>query len=538
MKLLDHIRSLFAQAIVALRRFLHQSAPAAPPPKPRPQQNHPPPPPIAVRPRPPEQEDDPNPDRPPSDFSLLPEPILAIDLGAWYTKVSFRPRILPGRPFTEESQELTLDGTALIPTVVLRDPVGTWHFGSVAANLKAAAAWQVWLNWKKDLLDSGDAPDFALTVATRFFAWLRENLQPLLPDLHRTRVRIALPALDNFPRNAQVLRDCMARAGWNPGLIKPVREPQANIIGLTSRGRNHVTWSAAATTPYLNYARMFGHLGIVERAINDYINRARTSKFLKGLVVDIGAYTTDIAPLIIDLTAEISEYGDGIEALNPASVRLGISAQLDQPLFQTILPDSQPDRSQLSFAEFELLKRDLYAGKTYSTASGLDLGTKDHQQIIDSHLEHFADALWTRLNPAAAEHRPEWIAFTGGGSCIAPLSQKIRRRVEDAGFKVAALGESVAQQPADTHGPAAFSTWSETGVELKRLATALGATNPVLDVPSTSPCHTHRDWLAAQAAERPQPPPRQSSCRCGGLNPDCSECDGTGSIPTDRYAAT
>jgi hypothetical protein len=359
-----------------------------------------------------------------------------------------------------------------------------------------------------------------------------------VPDLDCARVRIALPAFDNFPRKARTLKDCMTKAGWNPTLIKPVREPQANIIGLTSRGKNHVTWSRAANIPHLNYGRMFGHLGLVERAANDYVNRARDSKFLKGLVVDIGAYTSDIAPLIIDLTADISQYGDGIEALNPTSVRLGISAELDQPLFQALLAQCPFDRSQVTFREFELLKETLYAGKTYVTATAkgeLELGTHDHQQIIDAHLVRFADAVWATLAPVAARHTPEWIALTGGGSCIPRLIQKIRQRIAAAGFGLASLGEGGAQQPPGADAGSRFTAWSETGVELKRLATALGATSVLLDVPSARTSQTRRDWRADEAAENHEPEPQEIQCNCKGLNQDCPICDGRGYIPTGTY---
>jgi hypothetical protein len=269
-----------------------------------------------------------------------------------------------------------------------------------------------------------------------------------------------------------------------------------------------------------------------------WAERALQCGYLKAIVLDIGAYTTDIAPMIIDLAAEISDYGDGIEALNPTSSRLGISAELDQPLFQDLFSQSAFDRSQLTFRQFELLKENLYAGKTYVTATGageLELGTKDHQQLIDSHLDRFAEAVWTILAPVAAKHKPEWIALTGGGSRITLLSPKLRQRIRAAGFSVATLGEGTSHQLPETHGASAFAAWSETGVELMRLATALGATSVLLDVPSTSPCHTHRDWLAAEAAETPPPEPQEVQCNCKGLNQDCPICDGRGYIPAGTY---
>jgi hypothetical protein len=83
----------------------------------------------------------------------------------------------------------------------------------------------------------------------------------------------------------------------------------------------------------------------------------------------------------------------------------------------------------------------------------------------------------------------------------------------------------------DSRYAAYLTTWSETGVELKRLATALGAVSPILDVPSNSPCHTHRDWLAAEAAEKPSADTQEVQCQCKGLNPACDICGGRGYLP-------
>jgi hypothetical protein len=543
------IRSFVRRAIAFLKRVFPRSAPPVPPAPavpivPPPQDTRvAEPPPVFIQevvapPAPAVEKLDDHADRPPTNFSELLEPILAIDLGAAYTKVSFRSRIQPGQPFAGESTELVLDGTALIPSIVLCDPAGTWHFGSTAAGLRPGVGWQAWENWKRDLFDSDDPPATALLVATRFFAWLRGQLEAFVPDIDHCRVRIALPAFQSFARKARLVKDCMAKAGWEPAMIKPVREPQANIIGLTSRGRNQVTWSAAGEVAFLHYGRMFGHLGLIQRAANDFVNQARASKFLKGLVVDLGAYTTDIAPLIIDVVADISEYGDGITALNPTSSKPGISAELDQPLFQEIFSTVAFARSQVTFLEFELLKQNLYAGKTYVTATEkgeIELGTKDHLQIIDSHFERFADALWAMLQPVAAKHKPEWIALTGGGGCIARLSEKIRQRIGSAGFKVAPLGQGGTRQTLDAAALAGFRAWSDTGIELTRLATALGGTNVLLDVPSNSTGGTLRDLIADEAAEKPAPAPEEIQCHCKGLNEDCPICDGRGYVHAAQH---
>jgi hypothetical protein len=139
-KLPAAIRSFLTEALAALKRLFRTSAPAAPTTKGPPQEGAAATSPAPTHPTPHQQEDD-QPDRPPTDFSALPQPSLAIDLGAAYTKISYRPRIQPGQPFNAESTQLILDDTALIPSIVLCDPAGTWHFGSTAAGLKPAVGW-------------------------------------------------------------------------------------------------------------------------------------------------------------------------------------------------------------------------------------------------------------------------------------------------------------------------------------------------------------------------------------------------------------
>lgn len=481
----------------------------------------------------------------PRDFSTLPEPILSIDLGAAYTKVSYRPRMQPGVPFNEPSKVLILDperapvpsAAALIPSIVICDMVGQWSFGRTAADFPPTACAQVAENWKKNLLDSDNPPESAMMVGSLFFTWLRERLKNLVPDLDHTRVRITLPAFENFGCKARTLKDCMAKAGWHRPLIYAGSEPHANIIGLTSRGRNHVTWPANRTEPFLHYGRMLGEFGLFTLAQTFYTQRTRR-RYLKGLVLDVGAYTTDIAPLIIDLEADISQYGDGIEAINPTSLRLGIAAELDGPLFDELLSQYRLDRSRVTFNLFELMKEVLYRGDTYTTATDqgeVVLGTEAHQNLIQRHFDLFAKNLWARVSPFAVTHRPEWIALTGGGSRIARLSAAICQRMEAAGFRVAPVGEGGAGRYDESlHGQEspAWVPWSEAGADLKRLATALGGASVLLDVPSTSP-HTRRDWATAEAEDQPEPAPTQVQCSCGGLNPDCSRCSGTGFVPTD-----
>jgi hypothetical protein len=157
----------------------------------------------------------------PNDHKTITQPVLAIDMGAAYSKVAFRRGVRPGENFYSESEQLVLDGKALIPSVVIRDSDGQWHFGNIAFGLRPGPGWEVFENWKKNLFDTDAPPESAIVPAVRFLSWLREQVQAQIPESREARVRIALPALENFSKKAFLLRECFVKAGWHQDLRPP-----------------------------------------------------------------------------------------------------------------------------------------------------------------------------------------------------------------------------------------------------------------------------------------------------------------------------
>jgi hypothetical protein len=451
-------------------------------------------------------------------------------MGAAYSKVAFRRGVRPGEKFYLESEQLVLDGKALIPSVVIRDSDGIWHFGNVAFGLRPGPGWEVFENWKKALFDTDDPPESAIIPAVRFLTWLREQVQSHIPESREARIRIALPALENFSQKASLLRECFVKAGWHQDLFFPVYEPHANIIGLLVKGRNYVSWSADGIKPYLDYDKLFKAYGMLSLNQMLYSNRTR-SRILKGMILDIGAYTTDVAPLIIDLEKEMDQYGDGIEAINNFSVRYGISSELDGPLLGELFSLVAFDRARSKPEEIELIKEAAYAGKNYFITTGsVEIGTPDHQEIISRHLDRFVAGLWPLISKAVAAHKPEWIMLSGGGSCIKRLAGILNRQIDREGSR--STPDIDLENPGQVNGQlkTGLYPWASTESGLKRLATSLGATSCLLDVPYDAKTSARRDWQSETKQEdsRLKNYGRFRDCSCQGKNKNCDRCGGTG----------
>jgi hypothetical protein len=73
------------------------------------------------------------------------------------------------------------------------------------------------------------------------------------------------------------------------------------------------------------------------------------------------------------------------------------------------------------------------------------------------------------------------------------------------------------------------------GFEGCQVATALGGTNALLDVPFNSAGGTQRDLIADEAAEKPVPALQEVQCHSKGLNEDCPICDGRGYVHAAQH---
>src|SRR5690606_22960826 len=144
--------------------------------------------------------------------------------------------------------------------------------------------------------------------------------------------RVAMPAFKNFDDQAALIARCMDLSGWDdPSLVLKVTEPRANALGLFSEGRNIVRRNRNGEL-MPDYGRMFGQQNVYIQAARGFVLHGGHSNLVTVMVVDIGAFTTDIASLTFDVTA----MSDGLSAIRQESHALGVINELDKPLFDAL----------------------------------------------------------------------------------------------------------------------------------------------------------------------------------------------------------
>ncbi len=459
------------------------------------------------------------------------EATLSIDLGASYTKVAYRNACLPANSGEqkEEARLLLFDGSPLIPSLAIRtrNPAQPWIFGRPAAGMTPSKEMQVFQNWKADLFRPRNDQDSATAaiIAHRFFEWLRKRLEKEHQiDVRQCQTRVAMPAFDTFDQNAILVARCMDLSGWDdPTLILKVREPHANTLGLFAEGRNVVARHADGQL-YPNYGRMFGQANVYIRAARGHVLYGTHTNLLTVMVVDIGAFTTDLASLTFDVTAP----ADGLSAIRQESYALGVINQLDRPLFAAIGDRHGFSWSALRFEDAELYKREMYqgSGSALQIMGGplIQLGDDADMKLFQEAAKNFTGAILEKVTGFIATPAPSHVFLTGGGSLIRPVAETLEASFAARGIRVGVVAQGNGEAGTSERRP-----WEETGEGLQRLATAVGGASVILQE------------AAFQQPKAFPPQPRQPlgrldfvngyrECRCRGGNKDCCFCGGRGFV--------
>ena len=405
------------------------------------------------------------------------EATVSIDLGASYTKVAYRRTCVPAgrRSITEDAQILMVDGppligrTPLIPSLAIqtRSKTKPWVFGWEAANLKPDATMKVFQNWKANLFRPQNDKDSAsaIIVAEHFLGWLKEKLEAAGVNLEKAQTRIAMPAFKSFDDKALVMALCMEMNGWESQLILKSTEPHANTIGLFSRGRNVVSRTKNDEL-LLNYGKMFGHENVWIQTARGHTLYGNRQNLVTAMIVDIGAFTTDLAAMTFDVAGP-DEDGDGLQRIVEESHVLGVINDLDRSMFTALAAQHKFDWSEISFLVAERAKRSVYGGGIFplpTRTSGLvELGEKKDRQLVEQHLEKFADSLWNKMARFIDKENPTVVYLTGGGALIPPVVQSLEKRLRNKRMKI----EGVDSGDGAT-GRARWQPWGDTGEGLHR----------------------------------------------------------------------
>ena len=470
------------------------------------------------------------------------EATVSIDLGASYTKVAYRPACVPvgAAPCKADAVLLMVGGSPLIPSLAIRTkrPGQPWVFGPEAANLKPGKDMEVFQNWKADLLrpENDKHSAAAVIVAEHFFGWLKKELAAAGIDLQKAQTRVAMPAFRTFDERAVLVARCMELNGWDSPLILKATEPHANTVGLFSKGRNVVGRTGTGELS-LNYGQIFGNQSVWIQIARGFTLYGTHGNLFTAMILDVGAFTTDLAAVTFDVSGSENELSDGLRAIRQDSHALGVINDLDRPLFTELGSLHGFDWSELSFQEGEWAKRALYHGSPYALLPRpgvqVQLGGAGDDAIVARHVGGFTDAIWSKVAKFMEGGVPAVVYLTGGGVLIPKIAGSLQER-----FAKTRVGVGVVDDGAELAGEErvllnANSTvrpWPNSGEGLHRVATALGGASVVLDA-SPAPDQAEAAQLTARAPLIILEHGGLVPCRCQGGNKDCCFCGGRGFYP-------
>lgn len=454
---------------------------------------------------------------------------LSIDLGASYTKVSYRPRLPEGGKHQSEAAAkiLILDGSPLIPSLAVHTGRADkpWVFGRDAALLPTTGGMTRYINWKSNFFREGNDEHSveATIIAVHFFGWLRERLAGSGVNPEQCETRVAIPAFEGKEKKAQMLAKCMELSGWKSIKILMATEPHANTIGIYTSGKNVVSVVQGHDEALPQYRRMFGQNEYIQAALN--MIHFNANPILKILIVDIGAFTTDFALLTFDTRAE----DDGLQHIDESSHALGVINQLDRGVFGQLEARHGFDWSTNSFDDAEKQKKKLYAGEKVPLLlvgfSG-DIGDEEDQQSVKSLAAAFAGQIWSKMEELIQRNKPRKIYLTGGGALIEPLIRVLQQMLSDAQCNHAVLKADADLPPTTefTGEPiVAWASWQDSKESLGRLATAIGGASVIMQ-------HNGLKFGSGPlpAVKLPEPVIDYAECSCHGGNKDCCRCMGRG----------
>ncbi|MFC1791217.1 hypothetical protein ACFL0I_01970 [Gemmatimonadota bacterium] len=433
--------------------------------------------------------------------------VLSIDLGSAYSKIAVR------RGWDDETAlihpgDLSDPGGGFVfPSLVVeikRDGRHEWLIGRDAAAQVSLPGMKIHRYWKNALFGSSGTPTRddstemglhsvlqgdAVAVAIRFFSELRSALarHPSQSEILGLPVRVGVPKLGSADAVEDLIGHVLGEAGWEPAEGgATVAEPEANLWGLLTRGRN-ATW----VPPRFDFQPWTGRSVSMERMLEDagFIRVMRRMRgFYRVLVTDVGAYTTDFG--FVELDASFTKEDWVRPVVRQLSVELGIR-ELDQEVYGSLAEDQREGVRTLSTERWDRLKAQLYAGTEIAlrNPSGgmLRVGGEGQGEAIASQIAGFAQRVLgarNRFLEDAGSPPIDANVITGGGAMIDALRTAIasgRTGRHDQDFDL--YDEDVARSTLERIGrgtEAAVDERVRKNRELIRGAAALGGASVVL----------------------------------------------------------
>jgi hypothetical protein len=153
----------------------------------------------------------------------------------------------------------------------------------------------------------------------------------------------------------------------------------------------------------------------------------------RAIVIDVGAYTTDMAVFTLDTHGGTVEDPRTAYTISQKSVPIGIS-QLDEQI-QAAVMDAAPERgeaiSNFTSSQWDDFRRAVYqqSGKPYRVLGTRTVIGKGIDEVpIQEALQQFAESVVAEVTAFSADHGPVWqdeLILSGGGSMIPAIRTAI-----------------------------------------------------------------------------------------------------------------
>lgn len=288
----------------------------------------------------------------------------------------------------------------------------------------------------------------AKVIAEKFFGFLRTFTLDVCRRLARPPEGVedipavlAVPAFgpeDELGVNpgVQLLTSAMTKAGWKLRTPRPViSEPLSNAVGVLTDGENAMRTVVYKNKPKvrrLDLGKMFRKGPIITAT-----KSPKHHPLYRAVVVDVGAYTTDIAVVEVPVS-QIDDFEPAAFSCRQVSVPLGMHT-LDARV-RSVLPTAQADYlSRLSAADEEDFRRRVYAeGVQYRTLEGA-IGGSAARPAINDVLNTFANEITDHLTGFCRGWPPsnlQELLLTGGGNNIPALRSAFETAIGTLGGAV------------------------------------------------------------------------------------------------------
>jgi hypothetical protein len=272
--------------------------------------------------------------------------------------------------------------------------------------------------------------DEAKRLAHHYFKWLRGRVLAHCAALKHTALnyeeiplRVTVPAL--APANELELhpgcvrlREALAGTGWKLDERLFVTEPEANAVGVLTKGENRFN----KLKRKINFREMFNKGPLVTVVAG---NPAYPT--YRALVIDVGAFTTDFAALEID-TGGSKTGGTTNFSVVQRSISHGI-ADLDEAVKGALESAKREQLEVLSRKDYTAFQESVYAeGKGYRIGPGKAIGGDADRPAVQGALDAFLAKLSAEtvafcesLNPSTMQE----LILTGGGNSIPAVREAL-----------------------------------------------------------------------------------------------------------------